>query len=141
MTVISRQRSGTPVAKRRLIALSAVFVGTFVTLSCEGAGGTAPDNSAGATLCVGCPSVYRVGVDPREATILSGETVQLTAETWNPLGVSLNRPVTWTSSTSLIATVSTSGLVTGTGSGAATITATAEGQSGTATVQVNSPPP
>ena len=38
-------------------------------------------------------------------------------------------------------TVTSAGLVTGTGLGTATITATSEGRGGTATVQVNAPPP
>src|SRR5207247_11057388 len=46
------------------------------------------------------------------------------------------RTVTWTTSSTTIATVSASGLVTGVAVGSATITATSEGQSGTASVTV-----
>ena len=132
MTAISRQRR---------VAISAVLVGTFLAASCSGGNSTAPDDFSGVTLCAGCPGVFRVEIMPRELTILVGETVQLEVEARDPFGTVLDRPVTWTSSSTGIATVTGAGLVTGAGPGTATITATAEGRSGTATVQVNAPPP
>ena len=50
------------------------------------------------------------------------------------------RTVTWTSSNTSVATVSTSGLVSGLTPGSATITATSEGKSGTASVTVTNVP-
>jgi uncharacterized protein YjdB len=50
--------------------------------------------------------------------------------------VASNRVVTWTTSNSNVATVSSAGLVTAVAVGSVTITATSEGQSGTATISV-----
>jgi uncharacterized protein YjdB len=50
------------------------------------------------------------------------------------------RTVTWTSSLGAIATVSSTGVVTGQSPGTATITATSEGKTGTATVVVQAGP-
>jgi hypothetical protein len=81
--------------------------------------------------------VATVTVSPASAGAQVGETVQLTAipadANGNPL---LRRVVTWASSAPDVATVSTSGLVTGVAAGSATLTATSDGQSGTATVTV-----
>ena len=137
MPVISKHRPVAPPARHHRVALAAALAGMLFTASCEGVGGTALDNSSERVLCAGCRGVFRVGVTPRESTILSGATVQLMAVTWDPFGQELGRPVEWTSSTGQIATVTSAGLVTGTGLGTATITATSEGRSGTATVQVN----
>src|SRR5207249_11443866 len=49
------------------------------------------------------------------------------------------RTVTWTSSAPAVATVSTSGLLTGLSTGTATITASGEGQSGAAAATVAAP--
>ena len=61
-----------------------------------------------------------VTVLPSTATVAATQTVQLTAQT-----LPANRAVTWSSSDSTKATVSTAGKVTGVASGSATITATA----------------
>ena len=63
-----------------------------------------------------------VTVSPSTASVGVGETVQLTA-TVNPSNAS-PKTVTWTTSNSSYATVSTSGLVTGVAAGTVTITAT-----------------
>jgi plastocyanin len=58
-----------------------------------------------------------------KGTIMVGETVQLTASPKDQNGDPYNATVTWTSSSSGVATVSATGLVTGLAVGAATITA------------------
>src|SRR5207249_8463733 len=69
------------------------------------------------------------------------QTVQLTATPKDSAGGPLTgRSVTWASSNSSIATVTSSGLVTGVVAGTATITAVSEGKSATATVTVTSVP-
>src|SRR5206468_3408243 len=71
-----------------------------------------------------------------------GLTSQLTATLKDANGnVLTGRTVTWSSSSTTVATVSTTGLVTGKVAGTATITATSEGRSGTAAITVNAPPP
>jgi uncharacterized protein YjdB len=68
-----------------------------------------------------------VTVSPSTASVGVGETVQLTA-TVNPSNAS-PKTVTWTTSNSSYATVSTSGLVTGVAAGTVTITATSTSNS------------
>jgi uncharacterized protein YjdB len=86
--------------------------------------------------------VASVAVSPASASVLQGQTVQLTATpkdaTGNPLS---GRVVTWASGNTAIATVNSSGLVSGVGAGGpVTITATSEGQSGTAAISVTAVP-
>src|SRR5207253_549245 len=75
------------------------------------------------------------------ASIQTGGTIQLTATPKDANGKPLTgRTVAWTSANGAVATVSTSGLVTGVGAGAATITATSEGQSGASSITVTNVP-
>ena len=95
-----------------------------------------------ATITVVAPvtaPVASVSVTPSTAGVLVGQTVQLTATPRDAGGAPLTgRTVTWTSSNLGIATVSSSGLVTGVGAGVATITAASETVQGVATVTVTS---
>ena len=85
--------------------------------------------------------VASVMVTPSTATLSVGQTVQLTATTKDANGnVLTGRVVTWASGTTAVATVSSTGLVTGVGAGSATITATSEIPNGTATVTVKPVP-
>src|SRR5439155_484148 len=86
--------------------------------------------------------VATVTVSPATASVPVGQTVQLTATPRDANGTPLTgRAVSWSSSNTSVATVSTSGRVTGAAAGSATITATSEGQSGTAAITVVTPPP
>jgi len=103
---------------------------------------TSGGKSGTASVTVSNIPVASVTVSPATASLVVGQTVQLTATpkdaNGNPL---LGRPVTWTTSDGTIASVSSSGLVTGVAAGGpVTITATSEGQSGTATVNVTVAP-
>jgi uncharacterized protein YjdB len=67
-----------------------------------------------------------------------GQTTQLAATLKDASGNVLSgRAVTWSSSNAGVATVSSSGLVTGVAAGPTTITATSEGKSGTAAVTIS----
>src|SRR5437899_2968800 len=99
--------------------------------------------TAAAVLLVTCsnegPSttVASVTVTPPAPTVVVAGTVQLAATTKEANGsVLTGRVVPWASGTPAVATVSTTGLVTGVAQGRATITATSEGQQGTAAVTV-----
>ena len=81
-------------------------------------------------------AVASVDVQPTTGTIDPGQTLQLTATPRDASGTALSRPVTWTTSSATIATVSTSGLVSAVTAGAATITATSEGRLGTAAITI-----
>src|SRR6266566_2282495 len=91
-----------------------------------------------ATVAVTLPPVASVSVSPASASVLLTQTVQLTATTLDSTGAVLTgRTVTWSSNNGAVATVSGSGVVTGSAVGTATITATSEGKSGSATITVS----
>jgi uncharacterized protein YjdB len=83
--------------------------------------------------------VARVLVQPSGDTIATGQQTQLTARLEADNGAVLERPVTWSTANAAVATVSSTGLVTGISIGEATITATSEGQTGSATIRVQAP--
>src|SRR5207245_2013253 len=101
-----------------------------ITATSEGKTGTS-------AITVTSVPVASVTVSPASASVLTGQTVQLTAAPKDASGNPLSgRAVSWTTSNGAVATVSSSGLVTGVTAGSATITATSEGQSGTSAVTV-----
>jgi uncharacterized protein YjdB len=101
-----------------------------ITASSEGRNGTA-------AITVTLVPVASVSVSPAAATVLLGQTVQLTATPKDGNGSPLTgRAVTWASSAPGVASVSASGLVTGVAAGSATLTATSEGKNGTAAITV-----
>lgn len=98
---------------------------------------TSEGKNATAAVTVSAIPVASVTVAPPSASLLVGGTTTLTTVTKDADGNVLSgRVVTWTSSAPSIATVSSSGVVTGVGAGDATITATSEGRSGTASISV-----
>ena len=100
-----------------------------ITATSEGQSGTA-------SITVTVP-VASVTVSPASASVPAGQTAQLTATPKDVNGNPLSgRVVTWASSNTSVATVSSSGLVTGKVAGSAMITATSEGQSGTSAITV-----
>ncbi|OLD40215.1 MAG: hypothetical protein AUI57_00425, partial [Candidatus Rokubacteria bacterium 13_1_40CM_2_68_8] len=103
---------------------------------------TSEGKSATSAVTVTLVPVASVAVTPTGATIAVGGTQQLSAVTKDAAGNTLTgRGVTWVSSSTSIATVSGSGLVTGQAAGSAFITATSEGKSGTAAITVQALPP
>jgi len=91
---------------------------------------------ADATVTVAAP-VATIALAPAVNSIVLGATAQLTATLKDAAGTVLtDRTVEWKSDNELVATVSTTGLVTSKSVGSATITATAEGKSATAKVDV-----
>jgi uncharacterized protein YjdB len=108
-----------------------------ITATSEGKTG-----SATVTVTAVAP-VASVTVTPATASVQAGSTVQLTATPKDASGTPLTgRVVTWSSGNTVLATVSSSGLVTGIGAGGpVTITALSEGISGTAAITVTTPPP
>jgi uncharacterized protein YjdB len=111
--------------------VTGVAAGTVtITATSEGKSGTA-------AVTVALVPVASVVVSPATAGLLVGQTVQLAAATKDSAGGTLTgRTVTWTSSDTTTARVSSAGVVTGVAAGTATITATSEGKSGTAAVTV-----
>jgi uncharacterized protein YjdB len=99
--------------------------------------------SASAPIHVSPPPVAAVEVTPSSASVRVGATQQLTATLRDADGNVLSaRTVTWSSSAPSVASVSSSGLVTGKAGGQATVTATSEGESdGSAITVVTAPAP
>src|SRR2546427_2920325 len=94
-----------------------------------------------ATGAVTLPPVASVSVSPLSASVLPAPTVQLTATTLDSTGAVLTgRTVTWSSTSTGVATVNANGLVTGVAVGSATITARSEAQSGSSSVTVTTVP-
>jgi uncharacterized protein YjdB len=88
------------------------------------------------------PTPTTVTVAPSSASILAGATQAFTATVKDQNGnVMTGQTVTWASSNTAVATVSSSGLATGVAAGSGTITATSSGKSGTASITVTAPPP
>jgi hypothetical protein len=82
--------------------------------------------------------VATVTVAPASAAVAPGQSVQLTETLRSASGQLITgRTVTWSSSSTTVATVSATGLVTALTPGVAVISATCEGKSGSATVTVN----
>lgn len=106
-----------------------------ITATSEGQNGTA-------TITVVSVPVATVAVTPTPVNLNVGHTVQLTATPMDGNGnVLAGRVVTWATSNAAVATVSTTGLVTGMSAGGpVTITATSEGQSATAAITVTPVP-
>jgi len=108
------------------------FTAVLLTLSCGGSDGpTGPDPN----------EVTTVTVAPGTLSLDIGETGQLSAQALNSEGGAVSTTVTWSSSATGVATVSSSGQVSAVAEGSAAITASADGQSGTATVTVTDPSP
>ncbi len=101
---------------------------------------TSEGQSGAAAVTVTVTPVASVAVTPSPASVQAGQTVQLTATAKDANGTTLpGRPMTWASSNTTVAAVSTSGLVLGKVAGSATITATSEGQTGSSTLTVTAP--
>jgi uncharacterized protein YjdB len=79
-----------------------------------------------------------ITVSPATATVALGGTQQFTVTgTWSDKKARAVTGITWTSSSTSVATVSEDGLATAVAEGTTTITATAKGKSATATMIVN----
>ena len=100
---------------------------------------TSGGKSGNATVTVSAQpaSVASVTVSPPVDTIAASGTAQLTATTKDSVGnVLTGRAITWASSDTTRATVSSTGLVTGVAVGTCTITATSGSKSGSASITV-----
>jgi uncharacterized protein YjdB len=98
--------------------------------------------SGTSAITVAIVPIASVAVSPASTSVGVGGTVPLTAVAKDSAGNTLTgRTMTWSSSNTLIAAVTSAGLVTGGAVGSATITAATGGKSGTANVTVTTAPP
>src|SRR5437763_4681467 len=103
---------------------------------------TSEGKSGSSAITVTAVPVATVTVSPASATVFVGQTLQLSATPKDANGNTLTgRTITWGSSNNTVATVSSSGLVSGVATGSATITATSETKSGTSAITVSTPLP
>jgi uncharacterized protein YjdB len=97
--------------------------------------------AAGCSDSSGPAPVADVVVTPQTAEVETGSTLQLSASVRDGEGNPLtDRPVTWSSSSDAVGTVSPTGLLTAVSTGTVTVTATSEGQTGQAVIGVIVPP-
>jgi uncharacterized protein YjdB len=115
--------------------VTAVAVGTAtITATSEGKSGSAD-------VTVTRAPVSTVTLAPSSASLPIGADTTLKPTVTDANGVVVtDRDVTWVSSNTRVATVSTTGVVTAVGVGTATITATSEGRNGSASITVTPGP-
>jgi uncharacterized protein YjdB len=102
---------------------------------------TSETKSANATVTVTLVPVGGVQVAPPSVSIVAGQGTTLSATVTDANGVVVtNRPVTWSTSDSRVATVLQTGAVTAVAVGTATITAASGAATGTSTVTVTAAP-
>ena len=119
------------VASRGLVTATGAG-STSITATSEGVSGAAD-------ITVTLVPVASVEVTPATATLAAPSNLQLTATVRDADGNALaGRQINWTSSNTLVADVSSTGVVTGLSAGSATVTASSEGQSGSAVITVQS---
>src|SRR6185437_8789470 len=103
---------------------------------------TSDGKSGTSTISVTLVPVSTVTLTPKNDTLSVGAQAQLNATLKDSAGnVLTGRTITWGTSSSSVATVTSSGMVTGVAGGSATITATSDGKAGTSAVVVDAPAP
>ena len=103
---------------------------------------TSEGRTTPASVTVAAIPVASVQLEPRTLALVNGQTAELQAQPLDANGKPLvGRVILWFTNNASVATVNTSGVVTGQAPGSAIITATSEGISATSTVTVTAPVP
>ena len=140
-TVIGTTRSCTVLGLTPSTTYQFQLVAFRGTLNVKAVFGPLSNVVTGATAAAALAPVASVTVAPASASVTTAQTVQLTATPRDAGGNALTgRVVTWSSNNTAVATVNTSGRITGVAAGSATITATSEGKSGTSAITVTVAP-
>ena len=149
LSAVVRDQSGTAITGKTLTwatanaavaTVSNTGVVTGVGPGTAAISASADSKSGSANVSVIQVPVFAVTITPPAAPPVAGETTPLTAVVRDEEGNELSgRPVTWSSSAALVATVDASGRLVATSPGATTITAASEGVSGTLAVTVTAP--
>lgn len=100
---------------------------------------TVSGKTGSATLTVAAQTAASISVSSNAPSISVGQSTQVTAVVKDASGNVLSTPVTWSTSSSAIATVSATGLVSGIAAGTATITASSGTVQGSTTINVTAP--
>ena len=146
LTATPRDDQGRPLARTVTwtssnAAVASVSPAGLVTALAAGAPvsitATVEGKQGSATVTVTPVPVVIITVSVTSANLTVGQTTQATAALFAANDIQITgRPVTWTSSSISVATVTQSGLVTAVSPGQATITATADGKTGRVVVTV-----
>ncbi len=127
----ARRRPRSPPSRRSGLVTAIAAGAATITATSEGQVGTA-------SLTVTVNPVATVTVTLASSTLVQGAGTQATATLRDGSGNTLTgRPVTWSSASIGVASVTSTGVVTAVSPGAVLITATSEGKSGSATLTVN----
>ncbi|MES2524450.1 MAG: Ig-like domain-containing protein [Gemmatimonadota bacterium] len=139
LTAVIRDAAGRAIANRGLVwtssdtavaRVSNVGVVSTVRTGSVQIAATVEGKSAVSNLTIAPKTVASVQVDLTNVGLIVGESRKLNARPLDDTGAPLDgRPVSWTSSDARIASVDTSGRVTGLAPGVATLTATSESRS------------
>jgi uncharacterized protein YjdB len=133
--------TGVSVGTAIVTASSGSVSGTLVVTIVPVPTPPAPPSTPAGPVVPTTPVVVNVGVSPSTAAIEIGATVSLSGAPHDAIGSLLNSIISWTSTNAAVATVSSTGVVTGVSAGTVTILATAGGISGSATITVNAAQP
>jgi len=91
-------------------------------------------------LTVTLEPIFFIAITPESPSVLPGETVTLTAQPQNALGLPITgRTVSWSSANPALATITQGGVVTGVTPGSLYIRASASGRTDSVTLRVRSP--
>ncbi len=150
LTATALDKAGAPISGRTatwtsstpsIATVSAAGMVTGVSDGVASISATINGKSGSAAIIVRTPVASVLVTPATGSTIIGGTPVQLTAVPRDPAGNALTgRAVQWSSGSPSIATVSSTGLVTGVGPGTALISATSEGTSGSANIAVTQNP-
>lgn len=146
LTATPKDSAGHPLAGRTITwsssdtSVATVDASGLVTTHASGTAtitATAEGHAGKATLTVNVAPVAQVVVSPPSGMVILGNALELATTVIDARGDTLtDRPITWASSDTTIATVDTAGVVTPHFADTVTITATVDGQSGTAALRV-----
>lgn len=146
LTAVPRDAGGAPITGRSIAwttshpevaTVSSTGLVAAVGVGSATIAATTDGKTGEATITVAFPPVASITVTPGNATLLLGTADQWVAVARDAAGNALTGvPLTWSTTTPSVATVSNAGIVTAQGEGNSTITATADGKSGSAPVSV-----
>lgn len=125
----TRNRSGSGPALRSMLACARAIVAPALIFACS--------NDPAASIPIGKGEQPRIVIEPFVLEIKVGSTGTVVARAYDTSGAIIqNAVITWTSGSTAVATISSSGLVTGVSVGNSTLTASSSGASATAEVRV-----
>lgn len=127
-----RRESGSGSRERHWPKRMALVWAVLLAAGCQGSGRITGADAAALHATI----VALLKVVPGQVSMAVGDSETVYAATWDANGNPLDRPITWASSDSTVATVASEGTIRGLSQGTANITATSEGVGGASHVTV-----